>query len=195
MYRARLRPKYSDEELAKIYATPHDATRWRDHLVRVETTVAAASWLLDSEDNGYKTSIADLSCGNALIPTLIRDRYAPYASLYLGDFAPKYSFTGPVEKTIDQIPYVDMFIFSETIEHVDDPDTVLRQIRAKSKTLVLTTPDGETDPNLNPEHYWGWDSEAMKYMLLNAGWNPETLTTLAFNDPEYIYTYQIWTCT
>lgn len=190
MLRKRLRPKYSDEELAQIYAVPHDATRWRDHIQRVEATVAAGSWLMPAE------RVADLSCGNSQIIDRLVSRYgAETRRVYRGDFAPGYEFTGPIERTIDEIPEVDLFIFSETIEHLDDPDTVLRQIRAKSKSLILTTPDGEEDPALNPEHYWGWDSEAMKFMLLNAGWNPETLTTLAFHDPSYIYTYQIWTCT
>jgi hypothetical protein len=140
-------------------------------------------------------SVADLSCGNAYIANTLVERHGhEWTRLYRGDFAPGYEFTGPIEQTIDEIPDVDVFVLSETIEHLDDPDAVLRQIRAKAKALILTTPDGE-DNDLNDQHYWGWDTEAMKYMLLNAGWNPETLTTLSFHDPVYIYTYQIWTCT
>lgn len=185
--RVRLRPKWSDDDLKRIYAVPHDSSRWSDHKLRVDTTIQTVKWM-------EPWSIADLSCGDARIA---RGAVKDGAELYLGDYAPGYEFTGPIEETIDQIPHVNLVILSETIEHLDDPDLVLRKIRAKSDMLVLSTPDGEgiyyPDPG-NEQHYWGWTSEDMHKMLVEAGWNPVVHQSINFYDPRFIYNFQIWGC-
>jgi hypothetical protein len=141
--------------------------------------------------------IADLSCGDARIAYGIRKDLQPWPHLYLGDYAPGYQYVGPIEETIHEIPDVDMFILSETIEHVDDPDLVLRLLRGKSDRLVLSTPNGEgiyyPDPG-NEQHYWGWTSDDMKEMLVAAGWEPEVYQSINFFDAGMIYDYQIWGC-
>lgn len=186
--RLRLRAKHSDEELRRIYAIPHDSSCWTDHHLRVDTTIQVGKWM-------QPESIADLSCGDARIARgIVAHRYA---DVYLGDYAPGYLFVGPIEETISQIPDVDLFILSETIEHLDDPDLVLRLIRGKARKLVLSTPDGEgitsPDPG-NEQHYWGWTSDDMAEMLTNAGWNPQVYQSINFFDPGLIYNYQIWGC-
>jgi hypothetical protein len=69
---------------------------------------------------------------------------------------------------------------------------VLAQIRKRADTMVLSTPDGETDPSRNPEHLWGWDSEAVEKMLVDAGWKPLVKTSLDLRPAGYEYCYQIW---
>lgn len=162
--RQRLRPAYTPEELAEIYAKPHDSSRWRDHVVRVDVTIALGRGVVVPSVE----RIADLSCGNGAIAKGIGE--ASFGvELILGDFAPGYEHTGPIEKTIDEIEErVDVFVCSETIEHLDDPDAVLRKIRRKTRYLVLSTPVeawGET----NPEHYWAWDRAEVESMLQAAG--------------------------
>lgn len=183
--RMRLREKYSQEDLEKIYAEPHVHTRWFDHLVRVETTTAVVRHINAIDE--IKTA-ADLSAGDATIINSLN-----LVDRYIGDFAPKYQFTGPIEKTIDEIPNVDLFICSETIEHLDNPDEVLKRIRQKTKWIVVTTPIGEFNTG-NLEHYWGWDTEDVEQMLVNAGFRPFILNKLAFYEPQYTYDYQIWIC-
>jgi hypothetical protein len=178
----RLRPKYTDEELAQVYQTPHSHTRWKDHRIRVNTTIATAKWFEDAN------SVADLSCGDAAIVNAL-----DIETKFLGDYAPGYEYTGPLEETIEKIPDVDLYICSETIEHLDDPLAGLRQIRAKTKYLVLSTPNGE-DNDDNPEHYWGWDDDGVRSMLLTAGFNPVVYQELNFTQPQYCYNYQIWGC-
>ena len=180
--RTRLRPKYSNEELGKIYATPHVHKGWADHRQRVRSTIALAKWFEDVR------SVADLSAGDATIIDAL-DIHAKY----IGDFAARYEFKGAIEKTIDEIPNVDLFILSETLEHLDDPDLVLRKIRAKTKYLVLSTPEGEDNAG-NPEHYWGWNTEDVGQMLTEAGFEPEVYTLLSFPNPSLVYDYQIWGC-
>lgn len=186
MMRTRLRSMPTADELARLYAVPHDHTRWPDHLYRVDVTTAMAGQLLP-----LGGTLADLSCGNAAIAKRLASSHVA-GKVTLGDYAPGYSLTGAIEQTIDLIDPVDLFICSETIEHLDDPDAVLKKIRAKTDRLVLSTPDGETN-NWNPEHVWGWDSEAVEAMLRAAGFAPVVHTTV---DTSRMggYVYQIWGC-
>jgi hypothetical protein len=180
--RQRLRPAYTPEQLAEIYSTPHQHAGWEDHRLRVQMTIAFASWFKDVN------SIADLSAGDAVIINAI-----PATTRYIGDFAPGYEFTGAIDETIDLIPKVDLFICSETIEHLDDPEKTLAKIRAKTKALIVTTPDSEANDG-NPQHYWGWDSLGVRGLLEGAGFKPVIFNTLQFENPNLIYDYQFWGC-
>ena len=178
--RVRLREKYSEQELAEIYKEPHRHTQWADHRLRVAATIALAQW-----GSTGAMSAADLSAGDAAIINAL-----DIQEKHIGDFAPGYQYTGAIEQTLEQIPHVDFFICSETIEHLDDPDTVLRQIRAKSNALILSTPIGEKNTE-NPEHYWGWDEHDVRQMLEANKWKPRVLQTVSFQG-LYVYDYQIW---
>jgi hypothetical protein len=180
--RQRLRPAYSDGELAQLYAAPHDHRQWADHHLRVDVTAQVARWVA-----GDGVGIAaDLSCGNGAIlkatPAMVR---------HFGDYAPGYEHTGPIEKTIKDIPEVDLFICSETLEHLDDPDAVLGEIRAKSDTLVLSTPVDAWDDD-NPEHYWAWSRDHVEGMLDLAGFTPLVYTELDFRPMGLKYSFGIW---
>lgn len=177
----RLRPKWSDAELAKIYATPHDHTAWEDHVIRVNRTLEIAQAI-----EGVK-SAADLSAGDAFIVIALG-----LNKTFIGDYAPRYEYTGAIEKTIEQIPNVDLFICSETLEHIDNPIALLKQIRAKTKYLLLTTPHARFDDN-NPEHYWAWDKEGIAELLAEAGFETVSFELLELAD-DYYYDYQIWVC-
>ncbi len=158
MRRERLRPAYDPAELGRLYAVPHDHRRWRDHVLRVAMTTLVAQAVI-----GDCVSVADLSCGDGAIV-----RALGLHTRYLGDYAPGYQYTGPIEQTIEEIPAVDLFICTETIEHLDDPDEVLVAIRKKAPRLVLSTPvDAWGDTN--PEHYWAFSREAVDEMLAVAG--------------------------
>jgi hypothetical protein len=145
-------------------------------------TIAFASWF-----DGIN-SVADLSAGDAAIINAI-----PAATKYIGDFAPGYEFQGTIDETIDLIPKVDLFICSETIEHLDDPEATLLKIRAKTKAIIITTPDSETDDK-NPQHYWGWDSTGVQELLEATGFKPVIFNILKFNDSVFNYDYQFWGC-
>lgn len=187
MTRVRLRPKHSDEALKQIYATPHDHTKWEDHHLRVDVTTSVAAWV--GKRYGCR-SVADLSCGDAAI---VNNLYLPQPwTKHLGDFAPGYQYTGPIEKTIHQIPNVDMFICSETIEHLDDPDAVLWEIGQVADTLIVSTPIDETVADGNIEHYWGWSTVNVVDMLNNAGW--DVVVTNVLELPGWTYDYQIHAC-
>ena len=182
--RQRVRPRWSDKELREIYSKPHDHNNWHDHLIRVEATKQVAKWMFDSEI--INNSVADLSCGNGEIA-----RYLNADRTFLGDFAPGYEYFGPIERTLDEIPDVDLFVCSETLEHLDDPDLVLKKIRAKTEKILISTPlDNWDDPNA--EHYWAWGKTDIEAMLRLAGFQPEIYMCIEL--PHYLYNYQIWGC-
>lgn len=180
----RLREKYSDEELARIYATPHDSSRWEDHNIRVAETIR---FIVKHFYINEQTTVADLSAGDARI---IRGLGIDDERLYIGDFAPGYAFQGPISDTIHQIPPVDLFILSETLEHLDDPVSVLKLIREKTMALVLTTPHAKWDDN-NPEHYWAWDQDGIAELLNEAGFQTGKCEIIELAQ-EYYYDFQVW---
>lgn len=188
--RKRLRPTPSPAELGQMYAQPHQHRAWTDHRIRVNVTTALAVAALTRP----RPVVADLSCGDAAIAQ--RLQLGNGARITLGDFAPGYEYCGPIEETIQLLPdgHADLFICSETIEHLDDPDAVLKAIRPKTDRLILSTPDGETD-DANPEHVWGWDSEAVGQMLVQAGFTPAIHTRLDLRPAGFVYCYQIWVLT
>ena len=194
--RVRLRPPHSPAELADLYAVPHEHTGWPDHRLRVAETIGLGRELMGL--SGHPVIIADLSCGDAVIPRdLIGYSKAPAKRVILGDIAPGYELQGPIEQTLDQLTQVGLFVCSETIEHLDDPDTVLRKIRGKAATLLLSTPLGETTSR-NPEHYWGWDDADVEGMLRVAGWVPVLSRIVSYRpgrDEEFMPAdYQLWGC-
>jgi len=180
--RVRLREKYTDAELSAIYDKKHEHTKWNDHRLRVSSTIALAQWVADEVK-----SVADLSAGDASVITALDAE-----TKYIGDYVPGYEFTGALEQTLELIPNVDLYICTETIEHLDDPDSVLRQIRQKSKMLILSTPIGESSAD-NPEHYWGWNDEDVELMLRDAGWKPRAKQNIYFQG-IYHYDFQTWLC-
>lgn len=184
MFRRRLREMPTNEELERIYAKPHNHYNFgHGHYLRVEHTITLAKWAV--KDFGLKSG-ADLSCGNGAILKAL-----PLNQRIFGDFAPGFQITGPIEYTLKNIQPVDLFICSETVEHLDDPDTVVKRIREKSKYLILSTPIGENDLG-NPEHIWGWDEEAVLDMMEAGGW--EAIAHLKLVTPGHGYQYQIWCC-
>jgi hypothetical protein len=134
----------------------------------------------------YTDVVADLSCGDGAIANGV-----PALRHILGDMAEGVELVGPIEATVRLIPKVNLFICSESIEHLDDPNLVLTLIREKTAKLVLSTPVGcFNDPN--EEHYWAWDREAVEKMLADAGFQVSTYLELSW--PCGGYTFGIWGC-
>ena len=182
----RLRKKHTQEVLDQIYSSPHDHRIYgRGHDVRVEVTKVLAKntcVIVDAKSG------ADLSCGNGDILNSLN-----IEKKIFGDFAAGYEFIGPLEENIVKIPNVDIFICSETLEHLDSPVESLFKIREKSKSLILTTPI-ECWEDSNREHYWAWDRDGVESLLIESGWRPDIfafLDTTVFGEP---YKYGIWSC-
>jgi 2-polyprenyl-3-methyl-5-hydroxy-6-metoxy-1,4-benzoquinol methylase len=182
----KLREFYTAKELAEIYTTPHDhAIYGRGHGIRVNMTIQLAK---DMAYQAEAKSVADLSCGNGAIAKAL-----DVEEIILGDYAEGYEYSGLLEVNLKKIENVDLYICSESIEHVEDPGLVLGSIRDKSQTLVLSTPIDAWYDN-NDEHYWAWGKQDVEMLLKNAGWTPDVfvmLDTTVFGEP---YIYGMWGC-
>ena len=191
MTRHRLREAHTENQLTRIYSKQHSHGRWRDHRLRVPTTLATARWLAPERVD----SAADLSCGDG---TILDGVYAE--TKYYGDFLPgsldRYDnpLYGPIESTIGRIPRVDLFILTETLEHLDDPDEVLYRVRGKSDRMVLSTPVDNWD-DANPEHYWAWSRQDVEHMLWQAGFNVDSFVQIDCRMMSRSgYQYGVWGC-
>ena len=183
--RVRLRPAPGPKEMQALYPTPHDHTRWADHIIRVDQTIRMAEQLLPRGG-----TVADLSCGDAAIARSLEQTHGAHA--ILGDFAEGYEYCGRIEETALCIApdAVDLWILSETLEHLDDPELVLELIRKRARRLILSTPAGERGAG-NPEHLWGWDCEDIGRMLAHTGWTPIDYKLLE-HPAGGIYNFMIW---
>lgn len=183
----QLRPFHTPEYLSEMYAQPHNHHIFgRGHHIRVELTKVMA---LELANKVSAKSGADLSCGNGDIL-----RSLPLNNHHYGDFAPGYTYKGPLHETLKQIPNVDIYVCSETLEHVENPGKTLKDIKSKSRSLVLTTPVDKWDDSL-AEHYWAWDREGIEELLTDAKWKVVTFVmfdSTVFGEP---YKYGMWCCT
>lgn len=178
-------------DLSTTYPKPHEHHHFPDHLVRVGVTREIARWMV--RDLG-EFSVMDLSCGDGSIAQSLG---TPHMSL--GDYAhgDHIDYVGPIEESVKMLAgsdtrhRVDLFINCETIEHLDDPDTVLQGIRQCGQMLLLSTPVGAHDDG-NPEHVWSWDREDVEAMLTAAGFEPFIYTELDPRSPSFPYAWGIW---
>jgi hypothetical protein len=184
----RLRPAYTNEELARVYAQPYAHDNWPDHVERVEHTARFLARV--AEDGGYRT-VADLSCGDGAVVRLAHER-RPFRATYLGDVQPGHWswLRGPITETMYLIPCVDVLVLSETLEHLDEPLAVLRALRERAGSILVTTPCGEWDDG-NPQHYWGWDEEGVRSLLEAAEFRPYRHHLFTPESVAY-YTFQVW---
>ena len=145
---------------------------WSDHVLRTQVTAGMVAWL-------RPTTIADPACGDASILNATYQLH-PFEYAYLSDisqpniralhvaFAHK-AWVGDVFNAIEMLEgHVDVIVLTEILEHLEDPDALLRLARTKARALVASSPIAEQGGN--PEHLWGWDLDGYQTMITEAGW-------------------------
>lgn len=206
--RTRLRPGRGDAGELEFYAHryPHGYMHriWPDHVERVAASVDFIVRHIPEQLLGGAV-VADLSCGDGAIAGGVRERTG--ADLFLGDLVDggqadevgPLGCIGPIDQTAFHLGRTedddgaDLIICSETVEHLDDPEHVLRLLRPRTHRLFVSTPLGETDDR-NPEHYWGWDLDGVFDLLVDTGFHPIAHETFAPQFPGSDYTFQFWMC-
>ena len=194
--RGRTRTPYTPDELRRIYNHEHDrkALAWC-HDARITTTIVTGKFLLAGQ---RPERVADLSCG-ASHAELARAFGAP--TVILSDLAPGVAeYHGPIEETIHLLDgsMVDLFVCAETLEHLVDPDAVLREIRGRSHYLVCSLPIWDrVEDEQNGEHLWAFDREGGEEMLRETGWDPVLYSEVVAGPatgPLNTYRCGIWGC-
>lgn len=169
--------------LAELYGGMYDHTKWDEHRTRVQWTTRQLQHFIDLRTD--ITRVVDLSCGDGAILNGLNVPNKIYGDMVQADHLTIAAM--PAEISVRYMQG-DLLICSETIEHLDDPDQFLRDAQENFKYIAITTPLGETDPEKNYEHYWGWDLLDINKMLRVTQWYPLMEATL----PLDYYTYQFW---
>jgi len=182
------------------YPNGYQHVVWADHVERVNRSVDYVGLVL--RDRAVRT-IADLSAGDGAIPLgIARTLDVPPENVILGDINPHpgrgFSVTGALPGTLGELSTtdpVDLYVCSETLEHLDDPDFLLEQLRARSRYLFVSTPADEPLGHGNHEHYWSWGTADLMDMLHAAGWSPiDYMVFTPIFRPESGYDFQMWVC-
>lgn len=206
MTRVRLRDARPDGEAerrfyAERYPSGYAHDAWPDHVERV----AASVEMLRRWQAQFRTA-ADLSCGDGAV---LHGLASGLDRAWLGDLnavrTGRRPWTGidvnvltpaALPDSLVLLPEpVDLFVLSETLEHMDDPDDILRRIGDVARYLFVSTPLNEAADSGNQEHYWSWDQDDVHRMLEAAGWSPlelELLRPVSTRDLPGAYTYQLW---
>jgi Methyltransferase domain len=196
--RTRVRPAYSAEQLFEIYSHPWNAGHPPDR--RVEQVETERLWITEhAETRTYQSvvvglgqgigqvgSIYDMSCGSGDIARML-GKYSGIEPT-LGDLGPGYEYHGTLQETVPQLDIADLFILTETLEHLDDPTADLALIREHCRNLLVTTPESEGVANGDQPavgHYWIWDRAGVEELLTGAGF---TVRAYVLLDP----TPELW---
>lgn len=167
---------------------------WPDHIERLLVTGSVIAWL-------RPRTVADPACGDGSVLEAAY-RQSPFEFAHLSDISvpnieglspsfPHEKHARPITEAVEAIDDVDVIVLTEVLEHLADPDAILRLARPRARHLVASSPVSETASAGNPEHLWSWDEDGYEEMLSAAGWTTTSLTALSW--PMFPYKFQIWT--
>jgi len=175
--RRRVQERFTDDEIAALYAEPWTQAP-SDHPHLVNCPNPWTYWdLTIALGKGFGTvaSIADMSCGNGTIARALAE-HSQIVPI-LGDLAAGYEYQGTLQETVPRLGVAELFICTNTIEHLDDPDADLRLIREHCETLLMSTPVDEWDEP-SGGHYWAWSRGGVEEMLTAAGFQVSSYVEL-----------------
>ena len=138
-------------------------------------------------NNSDHLKICDFGAGCAHVSRTFKNELNHNATIYCIDGNPKvlefYAGWGlEAIRNIQDIPdeAIDLIYAIEVIEHLDEPESILRQLRKKLKPnakLFITTPEGrlnecETNAYDNPAHVQFFTESSLNLLLSKCGFSP-----------------------
>jgi hypothetical protein len=190
-------------------ALERDTTENLHHRARELTTAGLVAW-------PRPETVVDPAAGEGNILALARKMH-PFRAI-VGDISlPNFYrlrevggweaiHQAPAEETIRRAGFSDMIVLTEILEHLEDPDAMLRLAREHAHMLVASSPEMRPfQADDNPQHLWKFDGDGYREMLEEAGWVPYSKTHLTFRPRQYQeddklmveighYDFQIWVC-
>ena len=178
------------------YQVTRTNEEWPDHVLRTLVTGSHIAWL-------KPMSVLDPACGDGSIVKAAAQLY-PFSKALLNDISrpniralslnPHWEAdTADVYDALCNQPddSWDVVVLTEILEHLDDPDAVLRQAKRVGLQLVASSPEMRPEQvDNNGEHLWMFDGDGYRQMLVDSGWNPYQKSFLGF--PLLKYDFQIW---
>lgn len=177
------------------YQVERHNSDWPDHLARTNVTAGLIAWLQPG-------SVLDPACGDASIDfaaarlhgfeARLGDISQPNVDAVAKSMWPGWSVVlGDALTTIARSGKADVVVLTEILEHVEDPDSILRAARKVGGFLVASSPmmrDRQVDTN--EEHLWQFDQDGYLEMLVQAGWQAFNKTIIYL--PAFQYDFGVW---
>jgi 2-polyprenyl-3-methyl-5-hydroxy-6-metoxy-1,4-benzoquinol methylase len=180
------------------YQVARTNEEWPDHVLRTLTTAAHIAWLRPN-------SILDPACGDGTVVKAALKLWSAERVLFsdIGRENIKALRREGWETDQDDALELlrsqadkswDVIVLTEFLEHIADPDELLREAKRVGSWLVASSPEMRVNQvDSNPEHLWMFDGDGFREMLAESGWIPTQKSFLGF--PALMYDFQIWVCT
>lgn len=175
--------------------------QWPDHRLRTLVTGAAIAWV-------EPESVIDPACGDGSI-VRAADRlmigsinkgiaHAKLTDISQPNIDSVYQWmpsgwsheVKDIHTAVAEAIRYDVIVLTEILEHLEDPDALLRLASTKARYLVASSPEmRDRQVDGNNEHLWMFDRDGYRGMLGSNGW--QTLQYTHLNFPSE-YDFQIW---
>lgn len=181
-------------EKPPIYSGTRNNFDKGDHAMRTMVTAGMIATIAPR-------TLLDPACGDASI-LQVAYQMRPFEMGYLYDISQLQidviEPTFPHEKRQSDLHHVlelfdfhvDMIVLTEILEHLEEPEEVLRVARTRADWVVASSPIGDPEEGRNHEHLWAWDEGGYEEMLLATEWDPKAKTVLTY--PGEPWNSQIW---
>jgi len=183
---------YGQEDMDRDYGKPWEHAGY-DHVNLANCPNRWTFWnvcVAFGEGFGRVASLADMAAGDGKIPRSL----AEYSGIepILGDYAPGYQYQGTYQETVPQLPVVDLFVSTNTLEHLNYPDDDLKLIREHTRQLLLGVPIDEHDAE--GQHLWFWSKEGVEDMIRGAGFERMAYCEVDMGPIWEHLKFGIWAC-
>ncbi len=123
------------------------------------------------------TSVTDIGCGTGGLLGALKGQPA---TMWGYDLCPKAVEYGQENYDVDiqvvdfvnePIAFGEVVIMTEVLEHLVDPDALLRRAAvADARRIVASSPVDETPQQHYEHHLWAWDMAGYKQLFERNGW-------------------------